>query len=158
MNDLKDSDVSALTEQPKPESRTCANCACSVVRKHPVLLNEDRMFCARNTVNSHIMRVGKPRIDPATKQPVMDKRTQKPIIESVDDLVFLYMPTMPELTCYDGWRPLGTLPGDFSYRTGDVAELTQKFMDGFKRLQQDVIAQLESDLNLAALDAASKRN
>lgn len=118
-------------------TRTCANCACSIMRKHPVLVNEERMFCARNTVMSHIMRVGKPRIDPISKEVMNDKRTGKPIMESVDDLVFVYAPTLAELTCYDGWRPIGTLPGD-KWQNASVDQLMDGLMKNYQRLLDDV--------------------
>lgn len=68
------------------KERTCANCACSKTLKHPQLVNTSVMFCRRNG-------------------PLV---VQGP--NGQNGLTF--QPTQGEHVCYDGWRPIGTLPGD----------------------------------------------
>ncbi len=118
-----------------PESRTCANCACSILQKHPVMLSEDQMFCRRNTVLSQPMRMEQPRLDAKTKEMVIDRRTGKPVMEQVTNLVYLYAPTLPTLTCFDGWRPQSTLPGD----KWDMEDLKREYARVMQKLSGDML-------------------
>src|ERR1700692_1112216 len=90
--------------------RSCANCACNIMQKHMLNPLEQQMFCRREPPTAAQMRGETPRIRDG--KPVMDKHTGKPIMESVQQLVYLYKPVTAESVCFDGWRPEGTLPGE----------------------------------------------
>jgi len=92
------------------EVRTCANCACSKVEENPQNKLETQMFCRRNNPIAAQIRIERPRVVNGEVQ--LDRRTQKPIMENATDVAYLYAPTQKELVCFDGWRPLGTLPGE----------------------------------------------
>jgi len=122
----------------KPEPRTCANCACSIIRKHPVTLNETQMFCQRHTVVSAMARLERPRLD--RNKNIVAGRDGKPIMERVEELIFMHAPTVAEATCFDGWRPQGTLPGDFSYKSAD---LDAKVFAMMQRLSADALEDMK---------------
>lgn len=84
------------------EERTCRNCACSIVIKHPQLLNQTVMLCRRNPPF------------------IIQQQGAKGVEQGLT-----HAPTSPELTCFDGWRPEGTLPGSrfYKYRMNDDASL-----------------------------------
>lgn len=73
--------------------RTCATCACSHAMKHPQLLNQTQMVCRRNGLMLATMNV----------QTADGPRPQQGL---------MYALTQPEAVCFDGWRSIGTLPGD----------------------------------------------
>jgi len=72
---------------------------------------EKQAFCRRDPVNAQRVRTEVPRMKRDGTGPVMG-RDNKPIMENGEAWAFLYRPTLASLTCFDGWRPLGTLPGD----------------------------------------------
>ncbi|MGH7743754.1 MAG: hypothetical protein ACREQ5_02905 [Candidatus Dormibacteria bacterium] len=73
-------------------SRTCANCACSFIAKHPTLVNKTQMLCRLNPPILMSEQV----------------RTDKGMMQSY---ALTYGPTQAELTCWK-WKPEGTLPGE----------------------------------------------
>jgi hypothetical protein len=78
---------------PTPE-RTCANCACAIIAKHPQEINRTQLLCRKGP-------------------PIMLRQTGTLASgEQFSGMTITYAPTSPELVCFDGWRPLGTLPGD----------------------------------------------
>ena len=123
--------------------RNCSTCACSIIQKHHITANETQMFCRRQTVMSHMARMERPALDPKTKQPMFRKgrgdEKPTPIMETFNDLIYLFAPTLPELVCFDGWRPVGTPPGDFSYKTSDI-----------EKLYADAMAKLSNDMRMHA--------
>lgn len=126
-----------------PTARTCENCACAKKDNHPRF--GPQLFCRRETANTTVLRVKVPVIRDGN--PIPDKNRPGKFVEREEDALFyLYRPTLPELTCFDGWRPIGTEPGDFSYKSSAVEA---KFIQGFDRLMRD----LSNDAQLAALEA-----
>lgn len=124
--------------------RTCATCACSIIEKHHVTGNDMQMFCRRNTVMAQPARMERPKIDPKTGQAMVRQGRRDepptPIMETFTDLLYLYTPTLATLTCFDGWRPMGTLPGDHSYKSSDLETLYANAMAKLSndmRLQRD---------------------
>jgi hypothetical protein len=131
------------------ESRTCANCACHHVRANP-LTQETQSFCRRNTAMTAMGRVRKPRL--INGQLVIDKITKKPQEVEVQEMFFLHQPTLPDLTCFDGWRPLGTEPGDFTYKTMDLEKM---YLEGMAKLSKDMREQFIDDI---LIDEEEKKN
>lgn len=124
------------------EERTCANCACSFVQEAN---RQKQMFCRLNPAVAKMVRTEVPRI--IKGQPQM--RDGKPVMEPGEMLGFMFSPTLENLVCYDGWRPIGTLPGDFSYRSSDME---RRFGAGLDRLLKD----MQGDAAEAALRDLSR--
>jgi hypothetical protein len=123
------------------EKRTCANCACHDTGTYP-LTQQEMMVCKRNPPNGIPMRVRRPAIDPVTRQPRMAKRADKPtpIMEEVQAVVVFYNPTSPDMVCFDGWRPMGTDPGDFAYKSSPIEKQIEQTIVGMNRLVNDLHA------------------
>jgi hypothetical protein len=120
------------------EERTCANCACSIIQEAPTLGKQ--LFCRLNPAIGKMVRTQVPRIIKGQPQ----VRDGKPVMEQGEALGFMFAPTMATLVCFDGWRPLGTLPGDFTYRSSDIE---RRFGAGLDRLLND----MKEDAALQAL-------
>lgn len=69
--------------------RTCANCACAFLMKHPVNINQTQLLCRRNPPF------------------VVQQRTEAGVQNGISQ-----PPTNPDVVCFDGWRPIGTEPGE----------------------------------------------
>jgi hypothetical protein len=111
-----------MTEAPEPsivggipwdpaelQGRTCTACACYFESINPENPNQFQGFCRRQPADMTKVRGEIPRLDPVTKKPVT--RDGKPVMNSAEIIGFLYHPTQRDGTCFDGWRPKGTLPG-----------------------------------------------
>ncbi|MGH7746367.1 MAG: hypothetical protein ACREQ5_16655 [Candidatus Dormibacteria bacterium] len=90
-------------------ARICASCACFYEQEMPGNPLQKQGFCRRNPPQYGMMKVQTPRLD-INKQIVLGK-DGKPIMETNEQGVYLYPPTLQNLTCFDGWRPIGELPG-----------------------------------------------
>jgi hypothetical protein len=90
-------------------NRNCANCACSFIEKSKIDKDENQMFCRRNPPVAAQMRGERPRL--INGEMSIDRKTGKPVMENVQTLVYLYAPVEAALICFDGWRPITTLPG-----------------------------------------------
>jgi hypothetical protein len=99
--------------------RSCATCACHTVRPHPFNPVESVHICRRNQANLAQAQGEIPRMD-AKGLPVMGK-DGKPIMERVNKQIYVYAATAPDSVCFDGWRPLDTLPGDKASVFNDAA-------------------------------------
>jgi hypothetical protein len=122
----------------EPEPRTCANCACCLVIENPTNPMEKQSFCRRNGAMHGEMRIDVPRKDRAGN--IINGRDGKPIMEQAKQSVYLYPPTQPALVCFDGWRPMGTQPGDMSYKTANEADkMMERWQEGMRRLQEDLV-------------------
>jgi hypothetical protein len=118
--------------------RTCANCACSIMQTNVALglgHEKEHMFCRKDPVNAAKARFERPAI--RNGQPVIDKRTNKPQMETYDDLAFMYRPVIAHGTCYDGWRPIGTEPGD-KFQNAGLDKMMEPLLKGFGRLYADM--------------------
>lgn len=129
----------------KTDARTCANCACVFIAQHPQT-GEAQAFCRRNPPLHQLMRVEVPRLDREGK-PVVGKNGNV-IMEPGQQEFYLYPPTLEKLVCFDGWRPVGTLPGDNPFTS-----LTNQVQQGMDRLAKDIVAQ---SVFLGVDDTASK--
>jgi hypothetical protein len=123
------------------ENRTCANCACSITQEANGI---KQLFCRLNPAIGKMVRTQVPRI--IKGQPQI--RDGKPVMEQGEMLGFMFAPTMASLVCFDGWRPMGTLPGDFSYRSSDMEK---RFGAGLDRLLND----MKEDAAIVGLQRAS---
>lgn len=97
--------------------RSCANCACFArmrqdgsIAPPDSALADAQPICRRFPPQARQARVGVPVLD-RNGQPVRDAkggvRTEPKAV-----MMMGYPPVIPTAVCYDGWRPLGTLPGE----------------------------------------------
>lgn len=105
----------------QPTARTCSNCAC-FARMQPdgsVLLGPPppdetaigQPVCRRITPNGRYSLHDVPLFDPKTGAPINDARGRQRV-ERRNVLEIGYPPVVPEAVCFDGWRKLGTEPGE----------------------------------------------
>jgi hypothetical protein len=133
---------SEQTENP----RICENCACFHIQRdanNPML---SQAFCRRDPPQAAQVRQEVPRLRDG--KPVLG-RDGKTVMETAMVWAFLYKPTDKSLTCFDGWRELGCLPGD--HHNADV-------MKSMHRLWDDINADRLGDLTESPLlDAFNKK-
>lgn len=94
----------------KKVDRTCATCACFGTENNPMIPGKTQTVCRLNSAMLAQAEIEQPVLD-QNKQPMFLKdgktlRTQKVITQ-----FFVYPPMSAELTCFAGWRPIGTEPG-----------------------------------------------
>lgn len=134
-----------------PAPRQCCNCACfarmlpdgQVVSPHEAT-HEGMLICQLETPAS---RLGHKEI-PVLKdgQPVMDRG--RPRMERVQVVEIGYKPVTPGATCFKGWRPVGTLPGDnwqLQRLLPMVAELARGNTQAAKKLAEGMLADMLAD-------------
>jgi len=107
--------------------RTCATCACMLLQTNPANPFHKQAFCRLNLAKHARGIVEVPRMDLKTATPVIGK-DGKPIMEKQEQDFYLYEPTMPQLTCFAGWRPIGYEPGEKFNRDSAY------FLEAFKEL------------------------
>ena len=115
--------------------RLCLNCACHMVQENHLNPLEKQSFCRRDPPMAQQMRVSKPMMRDG--KPVIDKHNNKPLMKEEIEIIYLYRPTMPNLVCFDGWRPTEYQPGERMPATleHDIGDL---MADGYKRLMADL--------------------
>lgn len=128
------------------EIRTCANCACHHLQEMNNNSLQKQSFCRRNTPAYGVAEVEVPRLD-KDKNPTKG-RDGKLIMERAQQGMYLYPPTLPTLVCYDGWRPMGSLPGARKLDSKEIAETMAATMDKL---------QLEAERRMAELVALEER-
>jgi hypothetical protein len=101
------------------EGRECQHCACYFESVNPENPGEFQGFCRRSPADISQVRGQVPRLDPLTKQPVM--KNGVPVMNNELITGYLFKLTQREGTCFDGFRPKGTLPGP--YQVFDVHAL-----------------------------------
>jgi hypothetical protein len=113
-------------------NRTCANCACSLAVSskdgspvdvkpatkadtldalgNPYVL----LMCRRNQPGGRQVRMQREMVIMKDGKPtVVTDKNGRPRIEEYVENQFGWGGTMPELVCFDGWRPEGTPPGGY---------------------------------------------
>ena len=139
-----------MTDESKSDIRNCSNCACYHEQTSALMAMQKQGFCRRDPPTAAQARVDVPRLD-RMKNPVIGK-DGKPIMESVQQLVYLYKPTLPELVCFDGWRPMSCKPGE------RIASDMDGLVQALRRLKDEMLlgdapvvplyeGDLESDLD-----------
>jgi hypothetical protein len=99
------------------QPRTCANCACFAhMLPDGTILERDstegQTVCQRSPPGGRWASVEVPVFD-ATGAPVMARNGQQRS-ESKQVLQIGYPPAVESGVCFDGWRPVGTLPGELA--------------------------------------------
>jgi hypothetical protein len=92
------------------KGRECATCACYFEQANPENALQSQGFCRRLPADMQQMRALEPRTD--LQGNVMLGKDQKPIMQPTQVVGYLFKPTKRDGTCFDGWRALGTLPGE----------------------------------------------
>jgi hypothetical protein len=100
-----------------PADRHCANCGCAarMTRAGQYLAMtavdpESFVVCRRNMPQASQVQGRAPRKHPQTGEDMRNAQGQR-LYDSVAAVQIGYPATLPEAVCFDGWRPLGTLPG-----------------------------------------------
>jgi len=91
--------------------RCCQNCACYMEVKNPANQLQSQGFCRRDPPGAERVRVQVPRLNSDGKTPAID-RQGRPVMETREQMAYVYRLSARNFTCFDGWRPLGTEPGD----------------------------------------------
>jgi len=92
------------------KGRECRACACYFEQVNIEKPNDLQGFCRRAPAEMARIRVSEPRRDLQGNIVMRDGReVMNPPTEHVG---FLFKPALPGGTCFDGWRPIGTLPGE----------------------------------------------
>jgi hypothetical protein len=100
------------------EARRCENCACYFEVRNPLNPLQCQGFCRREPPQSQQVRVDVPMMN-GKGEPMIDAKG-KPRMEQKIQLAFVHELTARQMTCFDGWRPLGTQPGDDWRRDADL--------------------------------------
>lgn len=100
-----------IPPQPPRSGRTCANCACFYELPSPQNPLQKGGFCSRSPAQAAAVRMQIPRLDKEGK-PVLARLDQKPVMDSIEDIAWTHAPMAASLGCFDGWRPVGALPGE----------------------------------------------
>jgi hypothetical protein len=91
------------------KGRNCGSCACYYEQPNPENPAEVQGFCRRVPAKMQQMRVLEERRD---LQGNVVMRDGKPIMQPTVAIGYLFELTKKDGTCFDGWRALGTLPGE----------------------------------------------
>lgn len=94
------------------DERKCANCACfGYMQPDGVIVNQAdgvQTVCRRNPPGARQVTIDVPEMRDG--KPVTD-RGGRPIVRAAKVFQYGYQPVPPEAVCFDGWRPVGELPG-----------------------------------------------
>lgn len=147
--------------EPQPAARTCGNCACfaHMLPDGTVLPRDSKptegmaspygqTVCRRSPPVGRWVEVEVPVFDPTTGAPVM-RRPGVQRMERKQVLEIGYPPAVHTGLCYDGWRPIGTRPGDNAHLAEVlpmVAELARGNMAAAKRLGQAMLDDLMAEM------------
>lgn len=87
-------------------TRNCGNCACSLlITRGP----QSQLFCRKNPPKHAVAKIQVPRM----KLGVHQKNGRDELLFDMEEKdVFVNDPTHEALVCFDGWRAMGTEPGD----------------------------------------------
>jgi hypothetical protein len=114
VNSIKTPATPATTSTPLPTEtlggRICATCACFVVVTNPQNVSQQQGFCRRNAAREYEMKI--PQQQVVNGVPRIDRHSGAPIMEQVAVTGYMYDRTLPGGSCFDGWRPIGSLPGE----------------------------------------------
>ncbi len=117
--------------------RTCASCACHSVIEDKANPLQTQMFCRRDPPMAQQMRVDRPVIRDG--KPVMQRDGKTPLMQPAVEIAYMFKPTLSTLVCFDGWRPLGTDPGQRGIDSIDNVS------SALKRLWSDMIVQQQEE-------------
>lgn len=134
-----------MTDSTQP--RLCMNCACHLIQENTQNPLEKQFFCRRDTPMAQQMRVERPVIRDG--RPVMNKSNGKPMTEAGVEIIYLYKPTLANLVCFDGWRPMEYQPGE---RMAAILkeDITELMSEGYRRLMADIQSDELSKIEVCA--------
>jgi hypothetical protein len=93
------------------KGRDCGHCACYFEQSNPQDPKQSQGFCRRLPADLMVIKSLEERLDHQTGKAVIG-RDGKPVMQPANVTGYLFKTTKREGTCFDGWRPLGTLPGE----------------------------------------------
>jgi hypothetical protein len=139
----------------QPESRSCGNCACfahmlpdGTILERGNTNPEGQTVCQRNPPGGRWTRVEVPSFDAKTGAPITGRNGQQRT-EPRQVLQIGYPPAVETGVCFDGWRPVGTRPGE-NYKLANVervllpicGQLAVGNTQAAKRLAEGMLADL----------------
>ena len=124
-----------MTDETK-EDRNCANCACSFTQVSNVAGVDHQLFCRRDPVQAAKIRTTVPAVN-SKGEPLFLRDGKTLRTQEVEQLGFLYRPVIATTVCFDGWRPLGTLPGD-KWQNAQIDDQIERMVKGYARLMTDI--------------------
>ena len=116
--------MTALSVDIPKEARCCRNCACYMEVRHPQNPTEFQGFCRREPPRGQEVRVSVPRLNDK-KEPMFMRDGKTPQMIEQRRMALVHQVTAREMTCFDGWRPVGTRPGD-DWRHQWMAEMVKR--------------------------------
>lgn len=143
-----------MINQPMP--RSCGNCACfahmladGTVLEAPKAGAEAQTVCRRNTPGGRYVTIEVPVFDAKTGAPVLRRAGGEQRTERKQVLQIGFPPAVANGVCFDGWRPLGTEPGE-NYKVANIervlfpiiAELAAGRTQAAKKLADGMIADM----------------
>ena len=107
-----------LPASPAPgfEDRRCATCACSIKLPNPRSVTGEDTYCRRNVPITREDRVRGP-----------DPSNPRKTVEGIQRLIEHEL-VHANAVCFDGWRPIGTPPGE-NYALVQLAPLLEQLLD-----------------------------
>jgi hypothetical protein len=95
-------------------ARCCANCACYFVVPNPQNPMQSQGFCRREPANTAQVAVEVPMVNGKGEVMMQKDKTGRevPRMERRQQMAYVFDLTNASSVCFDGWRPLGTQPGD----------------------------------------------
>jgi hypothetical protein len=135
----------------KGAKRLCSNCACfgRMLPDGRVLdpsepTSEGMLVCQLDTPASRLAHQEVPVLKDG--QPVMDRG--RPRLERIQVVQIGYKPVTPDARCFNGWRPIGTQPGEnwkLTQLLPLVAELARGNPQAAKKLAEGMLADMLAD-------------
>jgi hypothetical protein len=93
----------------KLQGRDCGRCACYFEQANPENTLQSQGFCRRLPADMQQMRGMEPRKD---LQGNIVLKDGKQVMQPTTIIGYLFKPTKRDGTCFDGFRPIGSLPGE----------------------------------------------
>ena len=124
------------------KGRECVTCACYFEQANPENPLQTQGFCRRLPADMAEVRMMEPRRDQAGN--IVKGKDGGPVMQPVKVIGYLFKATKREGTCFDGWRPQGTLPGERSIDTTirEVRDQLKPMLDQIPKELQPFLAAL----------------
>lgn len=91
------------------KGRECRTCACYFEQANAENPTQIQGFCRRLPADMAKVRMMEPRKDLKGNFVMRDGA---PVMQPTEVVGYIFKPTRREGTCFDGWRPIDTLPGE----------------------------------------------
>ncbi len=134
------------------KGRECRTCACYFEQpnsENPTLIQG---FCRRAPAEMAKVRLMEKRTD---RQGNVVMRDGQPVMQPNEVTGYLFKPTRPEGTCFDGWRSLQTLPGERSI-DATIRKFRHRLEPGLKDFPKELQPFLQALFDLDTGESETK--